>query len=94
MKPYLLKQPLNVKKKVKKRIKKNRPGWHRHPIGLARAGDTTPYLKHTCGIYHTYLEHCKVCFPICSWLINSYTIGNNDKKLYVTDEAVATKTDM
>ena len=31
-----------------------------------------------------HLEHDIVCFPICSWLINLYTIGNNDNNTYMS----------
>ena len=44
--------------------------------------------------YITHLEHGIVCFPICSWLIISTLQVIMIATLCVTDEAVATKTDM
>ena len=40
-------------------------------------------LKTRMG-YITHLEHYIVRFPICSWLINFYTIGNNDNNTYMS----------
>ena len=36
------------------------------------------------GYITHHLEHDIVCFPICSWLINFYTIGNNDNNTYMS----------
>ena len=61
-------------KKVK-RIKNNSPGWGRHAMGLHMPAHVK--LKTHMG-YIIHLEHGIVHFPICSWLINFYTIYDND----------------
>ena len=41
-------------------------------------------LKTHMGYIKHHLEHDTICFLICSWLINLYTIGNNGNNTYMS----------